>query len=209
VPSRLTPSDWLDASCKINYTIRHGPARGRINFRDGRIGSRCRASPPPFPPGTAGFLYAHTVPGHPAAGAVRMRLVPTRDPTHFATGTDLLLPNGLPWAAPFPVLARAQKNRPLRECLVREGLVDAKDVARWADLPIDGRVQVVHGPDTAFFIDFAECSGVNLHVTHGTHVEWTKLQNFACVKPLGGAKSTYPLWSGTCPPGVAYYTWRS
>lgn len=62
--------------------------------------------PLPFPLGTHGFLYYHRGdPAHLAEAQLRFRVTTDDRQESFATGRDLLLPNGLPWAMSGPALA--------------------------------------------------------------------------------------------------------
>lgn len=50
-----------------------------------------------FPTKTSGFLYYRPHDFSDFGGQVRFRLTSTTNPTTFEFGTDLLLPNGMPW----------------------------------------------------------------------------------------------------------------
>jgi hypothetical protein len=200
-PLRLLASDWLDTSGKSKQRIRYGPRNapgtiGNIQFRYPDRAARPAdvLHDPRFPTGAAGFLYAHAVPGHPAAGAVRMRLVPTPDPARFAAGTDLLLASGLPWSMPFPALARAKTHAPLRMCLLREGTVREADMDRWTRAPVDAGAQVVYERGAPFFVDFARSRCLPLHIVRGADVERLLIKQFATTQTGG---ESIPLWSGT------------
>jgi hypothetical protein len=195
-PSKLAPSDWIDLSeksnCRVKYESSGAPIHGVLGFRHGGVLTRHGGGVPPFPPGTAGFLYAHTVPGHPAAGEVRMRLVPSPDPGLFAAGADLRMPNGLPWTRPFPALARAKTLPPVRECLLREGAMSAGDAARWADLRVEAHSRIVHAAGAPFFFNFREGADLRMRVAHGSEVELVVLKYFASVQ----VSRVVPLWTG-------------
>jgi hypothetical protein len=190
-PSKLAPADWRDLSGatwpQLHYTPPGAP-RQRVS------GSLQGAARAPFLPGAVGFLYAHTVPGHPAAGAVRMRLVPAPDPARFAAGADLLHADGRPWALPLPAVGAAAAYAPLRACLLREGAVSPDDIAAWARTRVPPRAQVVHARAPTFAVDFDACQRLRIHVAHGAHVARVSLRHFATV---GLDRAEWPLWSGT------------
>ncbi|OBZ75001.1 hypothetical protein A0H81_05069 [Grifola frondosa] len=79
----------------------------------------------PFPPQAGGFFYYYSSPRAPIAGAIRFRITQDGSPTSFASGTDLLLPSGLPWEVPIVVLGSASiaSYAKLRQMLLRDGLV--------------------------------------------------------------------------------------
>jgi hypothetical protein len=201
-PSKLLPSDWLEISGKSDGRVRydHAPAASPtccLNFRHGGALSNgdCR---PVFPPRTRGFLYTHTVPGHPAAGEVRLRLVRTADPARFGEGRDLVMASGLPWALPLPMLGGTLKYETLRACLVREGFVRAENFAAWSGQQLNARMQAVHAPGVPFFVDFGACESQVVHVAHGVDIMRVQLMNFASIE---AQNVVHPLWSGAslCP----------
>jgi hypothetical protein len=187
--SRLTSFDWVDFSSKYYARARYTPTADSAvchipyHLPDGADivppGQRLR-----FPAGAAGFLYAHTISGHPAAGQVRLRCVPQADPTAFAAGHDLLLATGLPWAVPFFALGSGAVA-PLRACLLAEALVARADLAHWAKGRTRGRTAAVHAPGEPFFYNFAHPTP-HLAVLHGRDVHPMRFM------PLGGTAFARP-----------------
>jgi hypothetical protein len=114
-PSRLRPSDFID------FSLRR-PSLNISNYKSSQFtysgGSR-------FPDDTCGFLYYQSPnPGAPpAAGDLRFRLTPGNDPASFNQGSDLQLPNGLPWGASLLTIAHWQCYQPTRQLLIDDGLV--------------------------------------------------------------------------------------
>lgn len=90
-----------------------------------------------FPPKTHGFLY-YTAPSHMDSsppqhtddlshelGQIRFRITASDDPVTFASGKDLLMPNGLPWYT-IPRAPYVGANDPpslLWKLLLHDGLV--------------------------------------------------------------------------------------
>ncbi|PBK69446.1 hypothetical protein ARMSODRAFT_1018853 [Armillaria solidipes] len=79
-----------------------------------------------FPPRTKGFLYYHQQ-RDSLPGEVRFCLADVSD-TH--TGTDLLLPNGLPWSIPLWYIVSAPRYKILLQKLIVDGLVSTELVQR-------------------------------------------------------------------------------
>ena len=75
-----------------------------------------------FPPDTKAFLYYFTPPDKPRiAGELRVRVVPSDDPSSFESGSDLLRVNGQTWSRPLHVLSKYYI--PLYEKLREENLI--------------------------------------------------------------------------------------
>jgi hypothetical protein len=127
-PSRLRSSDFIDASLVQNMCLLSHLAT--IPFTTYYTQRNCDH----FPTGTRGFLYYHPPnPGAPlVAGQVRFRLTPGNDPASFIHGSDLQMPNGLPWGIPLLAIVRGSLPDPdqtiqhhpfLRENLINDGFL--------------------------------------------------------------------------------------
>ncbi len=79
-----------------------------------------------FPPRTKGFLYYHQK-RDSLPGEVRFCLTDVSD---IHTGTDLLLPNGLPWSIPLWYIVSAPRHKNLLQKLIADGLVSTELVQR-------------------------------------------------------------------------------
>lgn len=124
-PNRLTEDDFMRISETTNprKKIMSGGCYQEFSFHYG--------SGKPFPPNTRGFLYYHSpafMP--PTAGEIRFRLTQSSSPKDFYTGSDLLLPNGLPWSLPLVRLAHGLYHRaeglPFRQGVLVELLAQDK-----------------------------------------------------------------------------------
>ncbi|TFK17629.1 hypothetical protein FA15DRAFT_698383 [Coprinopsis marcescibilis] len=75
------------------------------------------STPSRFPTDTRGFFYLHAAQDTHGrllpATQLRFRLLPTADPAHFASGTDLTQPCGARWAQPLDKLLRYPMYQPL------------------------------------------------------------------------------------------------
>ncbi|KAJ7609392.1 hypothetical protein FB45DRAFT_1038835 [Roridomyces roridus] len=127
-PELLLPYDYLD--------IAH-VRRTRLFFQNGSIDlsetvhylSEDRIYTP-FPEDARGFFYCAPRHGLPAlASSVRFRCTPSPFPSSFATGYDLLLPNGLPWQ--ILVGQAAISYRDLRVFLLHEGFLTQASLLEW------------------------------------------------------------------------------
>jgi hypothetical protein len=103
-PERLTSADFVNMSGMKSYWIK--PGQDTVHFTS-RSGSRLA-----FPDGTQGFLYFIPGPAHaPVAGEVRFRTTTGPDPTGFADGRDLLLPDmPVPWSISLVNLLHSEKK---------------------------------------------------------------------------------------------------
>ncbi|KAJ6546016.1 hypothetical protein DFH09DRAFT_1171791 [Mycena vulgaris] len=135
-----------------------------VYFRHGINSSTPRVFTP-FPVHACGFLYFAPQPALPALSAsVRFRCTTSPDPASFAAGTDLALPNGLPWQI---LLAQAivSKQDTLRAQLLREGHLTPASVAEWR-ARLGARVRtppalLLFGPHQLFPVNF----GSSLYLT--------------------------------------------
>ncbi len=95
-PKNLTEYDFRDISGRETAS----PLIGRFKYLKYGV----------YPKQTTGFNYYWTHPDLPAtAGQLRFRLTPSRDPSLFKSGSDLLRPNGLPWSVSMARLFGVQK----------------------------------------------------------------------------------------------------
>ncbi|KAJ7061490.1 hypothetical protein C8F01DRAFT_951838, partial [Mycena amicta] len=106
-PERLKASDLVDiSSCYRLFS-------GRVRYEPGQY----------FPPKTAGFFYFHrpqdAIPSS-LAGVVRFRRVNGAS-ADFASGTDLLLPNGLHWE--YPLIGSLCQFSNWTQLLLEDGLI--------------------------------------------------------------------------------------
>ncbi|KAF7359017.1 hypothetical protein MSAN_01242400 [Mycena sanguinolenta] len=157
-PARLKPSDHLDISSLLRYTIRvqstydHGtPAYPTLSYY------KHKGVPSAFPPRTAGYFYFYRPQNLPCtAGAIRFRIASVY-PAKFSRGRDLLRPDGVPWEVSLPMVA---KTRPvLRDLLLRDGLVTATELRECQDMFHShrkmGRVQtLLYRFDQPFSVSF-------------------------------------------------------
>lgn len=86
----------------------------------------------PFPNSQKGFFYYHTKPTpSPYSGQLRFRLTPVADPDSWASGSDLLLPNGLPWnKTVFAIATMHPKFTAIRNLMLADGLISSEMVTR-------------------------------------------------------------------------------
>ena len=85
----------------------------------------------PFPPETHGFFYYWANPDIPAEGQIRFRVTRDSEPSSFASGSDLLALDGLPWCITLIQAFTVLGYSPLGELLVKENLV-TKEIAEQA-----------------------------------------------------------------------------
>ncbi|OBZ74997.1 hypothetical protein A0H81_05067 [Grifola frondosa] len=88
--------------------------------------------------------------------------MPDGSPTSFASGTDLLLPSGLPWEAPIVVLGNASivSYAKLRQMLLRDDLVAQPLLDKCTELGIqeDDSVTLMHSLGQPFHMGFTRRS---------------------------------------------------
>ncbi|KAK7036056.1 hypothetical protein R3P38DRAFT_614396 [Favolaschia claudopus] len=130
-PKQLKPSDYVDISEYLEYSIRSTTEDPNSAARtsDCITYYKHKGVEHPFPQHSAGYFYFHRPPDlPPMSGALRFRCVPVNDPGAFDSeeSSDLLRPDSLPWEVPLSTLSNA---RPLlRDLLLRDGLVTADEV---------------------------------------------------------------------------------
>ncbi|KAK0477129.1 hypothetical protein IW261DRAFT_1321207, partial [Armillaria novae-zelandiae] len=106
---------------RIQYIIDHERYSFRIEYATDVLNDKSKYLV--FPPWTEGFLYYHPHHHHSVPGEVRFCLTNTGSIT---TGTDLLLPNGLPWAIPLWYIVASGRYADLLRKLGADGLVGAE-----------------------------------------------------------------------------------
>ncbi|TFK17627.1 hypothetical protein FA15DRAFT_675955 [Coprinopsis marcescibilis] len=86
--------------------------------------------PSRFPTDTRGFFYLHAAQDTHGrllpSTQLRFRLLPTADPAHFASGTDLTQPCGARWAQPLDKLLRYPMYQPLLRLMVQDGFLEQR-----------------------------------------------------------------------------------
>jgi hypothetical protein len=98
-PAELTREDYIDLSGARQPCIHLLGQKFRVGYPppEGRAQRRTA----PFPPRTHGFLYLvtgeHSQQPDKVLPPLAFRITPDSDPSSFAAGHDLLLPNGRPW----------------------------------------------------------------------------------------------------------------
>ena len=126
-PTKLTPRDHINLSHLIRANVVFVPSTPTPGNVSGPRGFVIRATHllnDGFPPNTTGFLYYHVPPySSPLAGEVRFRITPSSDPDSFATGSDLLMENGVPWRIPLLYVAGRDAFNDLHALLLQDGLV--------------------------------------------------------------------------------------
>jgi hypothetical protein len=156
-PSRLRPLDFIDASSKWYMRVTgldcHSCYNGSYTKRDR------------FPEGTRGFMYyCPPNPGAPsAAGGIRFRLTPGNDPASFIQGSDLRMPNGLPWCTSLLTIAgeKWQHYQLIQQQLINDGLVTpglletCTTMMKAAGKHIPGRgSRIIHSFGQLFHVEF-------------------------------------------------------
>ena len=116
-----------------------------------------------FPEGTRGFIYYRPPnPGTPSvAGNLRFRLTPGNNPASFIQGSDLRMPNGLPWGIPLLLIAvKYQSHNFIRQQLIDDGLVtptllETSKAMMTANKHAPGRSsRIIHSFGQLFHINF-------------------------------------------------------
>ncbi|KAJ7325756.1 hypothetical protein DFH08DRAFT_886154 [Mycena albidolilacea] len=132
-PPFIAPDDYVDLSQRKQIQLRFPKSQG--NARAELIYGRCSNIPQPFPPRSAGFFYYHRDPdAAPLEGSIRFRVTSDNAPSSFNRGHDLLLPSGLPWQIILPQVACGKSYGRLRDQLLEENLVTAKQLLQCRDI---------------------------------------------------------------------------
>ncbi|SJL08460.1 uncharacterized protein ARMOST_11824 [Armillaria ostoyae] len=151
-PKALTKSDFRDLSKKNSLSS------SGYYFHYFHIKPRTYVS---FPDKTTGFLYYWTHSDLPAtAGQVRFRLTSTNDPSLFKSGSDLLKPDGTPWAIPLAKLVRVYGSGSgyvqilLDDGLVSKDLIRSKYFHLYEKLGLRANSLLIESPDDVFPLSF-------------------------------------------------------
>jgi len=124
-PSRNGPLLKRSPSITDEYLLTQ--AKVMLNYRSGYRSRRNL----PFPPDSSGWLCFYRRADRPTiTGEVRFRLALSGNTKDFASGSDLLLPGGLPWKIPLLHIATIPQFKMLRNVLLRDKLVDLDLLAR-------------------------------------------------------------------------------
>ncbi|KAK0432155.1 hypothetical protein EV421DRAFT_123658 [Armillaria borealis] len=148
-PKALTKSDFRDLSKKYSLS-----SPGHY-FHYFHMKPKSYVS---FPDKTTGFLYYWTHSDLPAtAGQVRFRLTSANDPSLFKSGSDLLKPDGLPWAIPLAKLLGSGSGYVqilLDDGLVSKDLIRSKYFHLYEKLRLRTNSLLVESPDDVFPLSF-------------------------------------------------------
>ena len=173
-PSQLRPSDFIDFSLTKHPSLNISSSQ---SFRFTYSSNSC------FPDGTRGFLYYQSpIPGAPpAAGDLRFRLTPGNDPASFNQGSDLQLPNGLPWGASLLTIAHRQCYQPIRQLLIDDGLVTPALLETCAIMvnricPVTN-CRVIHSFGQLFHVDFS-ATDITFHTLSTTELGYRHYRSF-------------------------------
>ncbi|KAJ7078742.1 hypothetical protein B0H15DRAFT_532958 [Mycena belliarum] len=139
-PLLIRPSDYLDISGLVSLKFQFYDsgaiyAEGSNGIRYAQLTHRnqnkSRSQKLPFPANTQGFLYYHLRPdASPLEGSLRFRVTGSHYVWTFDIGDDLRAPGGLPWQITLAQIACRDNYEPVREQLVREGLVSEEQMLR-------------------------------------------------------------------------------
>lgn len=159
--SRLSPSDYLDLSDSKSIVVYSGgiPSGAKSEFRF----LIHRKSTVPFPADTRGFLYfqPHSHPSRRWFGSeIRFRITQDEDPSSFAAGKDLCLPNCTSWHLPIVPIATNLTYSGLRHLLLRDSFIGDSGLERCAALESQSNVtfktsgRVIHSFGQLFSLNF-------------------------------------------------------
>lgn len=198
-PSRLTSSDFLDLSTKNSTTLYVADLQGRVNteYRPCNILSQRGTR---FPSGVQGFLYYHHPPPDlPTAGEVRFRITSSNDPASWASGTDFMRTDGMPWSLPTLFLAQINHSKlkghvrtyeGLWSLLQRDELVSSKAIG-WCNEIFDASPcsfhassRFIHSLGRPFPIRF-DSTHMNPHIVFGPTVSHLRVRGLFSQKNTG------------------------
>jgi hypothetical protein len=116
----------------------------------------------PFPHDCRGFFYYHLPSDLPRIAAeIRFRKTSGSDPSSFAAGSDLMLPNGIPWRIPLLMIVTSDtaKYAALRDMLLNDRLISPmflnKCMGRYRKLPIKTSSTLLYSLGQLFHLDFS------------------------------------------------------
>jgi hypothetical protein len=139
-----------------------------------------------FPEGTRGFLYYHPPEASdpPITGQIRFRLTPGNDPAYFTHGSDLLRPNGLPWAIHLLAMAGSQTKlfyQPIRKLLIDDGLVAPALLEKWDtnELHLIRSSRIIHSFGQLFTINF-DMTFFNFYLPMANQLQFLTFQGLFC-----------------------------
>ncbi|KAJ6488992.1 hypothetical protein C8R45DRAFT_250076 [Mycena sanguinolenta] len=121
----LGPWDFLDLGGCRERAVHFQPGGPRTTLFYART-----APYTPFPAHACGYLYYHSPsPRYPFSGSVRLRIASNEE-----HGSDLLLPNGIPWQIMLPQMVTLPSHAGLLQQLLSEGLVTSETVEQCREL---------------------------------------------------------------------------
>ncbi|KAJ7651366.1 hypothetical protein FB45DRAFT_1079170, partial [Roridomyces roridus] len=167
-PESLIPTDYLDCVGAISVTLTFpGLEKGQIGPTVEYVRPQGGRPHVPFPDHTRGFFYYATQPGLPPDSAsLRFRCTASHLPSSFASGFDLLTPEGVPWQT-LGLQATVGYPR-LRRQLLQEKLITPEFVAKWEKL-VSRRMfpaRMLFGVHQVFPVNFAKELHVHLVCPH-------------------------------------------
>ncbi|KAK0436015.1 hypothetical protein EV421DRAFT_1716242, partial [Armillaria borealis] len=133
-----------------------------------------------FPDQTTGFYYYWTHPDLPTtAGQLRFRLTPTSNPSLFESGSDLLKPNGTPWAISVARLFGLQDvyyaHRLLEDGLVTKDLISSEYFRLYQKHRLQLHSVLIESLEDAFSL-YLPCWSQALHMVTPRGVESIRLR---------------------------------
>ncbi|KAJ7769925.1 hypothetical protein B0H16DRAFT_1686028 [Mycena metata] len=136
-PLELRSKDYIDASGlePLNIVFHHTRGSDQLWYNLSRISNSESRESLPFPPASKGFLYYHNDLHSPFESGLRLRLTSGNGspPSLFASGQDLVAPDGAPWHISLPALASHSDNQShlaILEQLLRENVVTQEQIAQ-------------------------------------------------------------------------------
>jgi hypothetical protein len=85
----------------------------------------------PFPDHARGFLYLHNPFNQPSiASSIRLRCLPSNNPSEFDQGKDLARPGGLPWELGLPRVLTVGPSC-IRDYLLHAEVMTNEQMTRW------------------------------------------------------------------------------
>ncbi|KAK0497809.1 hypothetical protein EDD18DRAFT_1351623 [Armillaria luteobubalina] len=139
-----------------------------------------------------GFLYYWTHPDlPPTAGQVRFRLTSANDPSLFESGSDLLRPDGTPWAIPLARVLRARgsgsgyKQMLLDDGLISKDLVHSKYFRLYEKFHLRTGSVFIESPDDVFPVSFPRSTlKISALLSHGVAKVRIRLKDLPSIEDL-------------------------